>query len=76
VRQLGFRNEMEENVPIYRYKCRACEHELELTQTVKEGEEYKERIKDCPECGESEWRRVMSPSSFQLQGRGWYKNGY
>ena len=63
-------------MPIYRYKCKACDHELELIQSMKEGEEYQATVKECPKCTASEWHRLISLGSFQLKGGNWFKDGY
>ena len=58
-------------MPIYRYRCAACEHELEL---IHSWEDYAPSI--CPACGEEKLDRVMGKSNFKLSGKGWYKDGY
>lgn len=63
-------------MPMYKYKCKACNHELELIQSIKEGDEYQATVKECPKCGAPEWHRLISLGSFQLQGGGWYRDGY
>lgn len=63
-------------MPIYRYKCEVCDHELELIQSMKEGEEYQATVKECPKCTAPKWRRLISNTSFKLQGGGWFRDDY
>jgi putative FmdB family regulatory protein len=58
-------------MPIYEYKCRACDHEFEVEQHLNDP-----HIKTCPECGKDEVEKLISVSNFQLAGRGWYSDGY
>lgn len=63
-------------MPIYRYRCDTCSHEAELVQSIKEGDEYLESRPKCPKCDAQTWTRLISLGSFQLQGKGWYRDGY
>jgi putative FmdB family regulatory protein len=56
-------------VPIYEYQCRKCEKVTEQIQG------YDDPGPICPSCG-GKTDRVMSESSFQLKGSGWYKTDY
>jgi putative FmdB family regulatory protein len=59
-------------MPIYEYRCLACDHEFEREQRITE-----DAIKKCPACGKLKVRRLISSgSSFQLKGGGWYNDGY
>lgn len=58
-------------MPLYEYRCAACGHELEAVQKFSDKE-----LTDCPNCGQSELKRLMSMSSFSLRGGGWYADGY
>lgn len=64
-------------MPIYEYACKNCNHEYEtLTTSVKEAEALEKEIK-CPLCGSIEKERaVPKKTSFQLKGKGWYRDGY
>lgn len=55
-------------MPIYEYKCDACEHRYEEIECMNAP------IPDtCPSCKEASCvRRLISPSSFVLKGGGWY----
>ena len=57
-------------MPIYEYRCGTCSHEFE--QMVK----LSDPTPPCPRCGATEVRKLVSASSFQLKGGGWYKDHY
>lgn len=57
-------------MPIYEYACKKCGI-VETMQSIKA-----EPLKNCPNCGEAGAEKVISRNSFQLQGGGWYKDGY
>ena len=57
-------------MPIYEYQCADCDEHLELIQKVGEG-----RKRKCPECG-GKLEKLISRTSFQLKGGGWYDQGY
>ena len=58
-------------MPIYEYRCDACGHELEKLQRMSE-----EPLRDCPDCGQSELRRLVSAAGFRLKGGGWYETDF
>lgn len=43
----------------YVFRCRSCGHEFELTATVAEYQSRK--APSCPQCGQTEARRVFTP---------------
>jgi putative FmdB family regulatory protein len=56
----------------YEYLCRACKHTWETDQKITE-----EPSRICPACGEAEAMRLISQSTFILNGDNWAsKNGY
>jgi putative FmdB family regulatory protein len=57
-------------MPIYEYRCEACDQQFERWQRITE-----EAVKTCPTCGK-EVRRLISATSFQLKGTGWYASDY
>ena len=57
-------------MPIYEYECPACEKVFEVQQRISD-----DPIQNCPEC-QGEVKKLMSMSSFQLKGGGWYADGY
>jgi putative FmdB family regulatory protein len=59
-------------MPIYEYKCQKCGNELEVMQKVSDPAPVK-----CEKCGaENSHERLMSRTSFQLKGGGWYSDLY
>ncbi len=57
-------------MPVYEYECPACEKVLEVQQRMADAP-----LTICPEC-EGPVKKIMSRSSFQLKGGGWYADGY
>jgi putative FmdB family regulatory protein len=57
-------------VPIYEYRCLKCLKEFEAMQKFSDSP-----LKKCPTCGGSV-KRLISRSSFQLKGSGWYLTDY
>jgi putative FmdB family regulatory protein len=39
-------------MPIYEYRCEACQHELEALQKLSD-----EPLRDCPKCGAASLRK-------------------
>ena len=58
-------------MPIYEYRCESCAHLFDVLQKVSEAP-----LKECPECGELELRRLVSAPSFRLKGGGWYETDF
>jgi putative FmdB family regulatory protein len=58
-------------MPTYEYRCEACSHELEAFQSIKDA-----KLTKCPKCGRKKLERLISGTSFQLKGDGWYKDLY
>ncbi len=59
-------------MPIYEYRCGRCGHELEVMQKISDP-----APDPCPKCGEAgALERLMSRTSFQLKGGGWYADLY
>ena len=56
-------------MPIYEYKCAEC-GVFEATQRITE-----DPLKKCPTC-QSKVRKLISNTSFQLKGSGWYVTDY
>ncbi|MCF8056800.1 MAG: zinc ribbon domain-containing protein [Desulfocapsa sp.] len=57
-------------MPVYEYECSACEKVYEVQQRMVD-----DPLSQCPEC-EGPVTKIMSRSSFQLKGGGWYADGY
>jgi len=58
-------------MPIYEYKCTACNHRLEKLQRMSD-----EPLKDCPECEKPELTKLVSAAGFRLTGTGWYETDF
>lgn len=58
-------------MPVYEYQCQACRHEFEHWQKISEPP-----VKTCPKCKKRRVERLISLSSFQLKGGGWYSDLY
>jgi putative FmdB family regulatory protein len=56
-------------MPIYEYQCEKC-GEFEITQRITEPP-----LKKCPTC-KRKVRKLISNTSFQLKGSGWYVTDY
>ncbi|OGT46529.1 MAG: hypothetical protein A3E83_01325 [Gammaproteobacteria bacterium RIFCSPHIGHO2_12_FULL_41_20] len=54
-------------MPIYEYQCKACGHQLEALQKVSDV-----ALTDCPACHQATLSKLVSATSFQLKGTGWY----
>ncbi|HEX7043598.1 MAG TPA: FmdB family zinc ribbon protein [Burkholderiales bacterium] len=54
-------------MPIYEYECGECGHRFESIQKMSD-----DPLTDCPSCGQSRLRRLVSAAGFQLKGTGWY----
>ena len=58
-------------MPIYEYQCQSCEHKLEAMQKMSD-----EPLKECPECGKPELKKLISAAGFRLSGSGWYETDF
>jgi putative FmdB family regulatory protein len=58
-------------MPIYEYRCESCDHEFERFQQRNDDDP-----EACPDCGEGGVKRLISDTSFQLKGSGWYETDY
>lgn len=56
-------------MPIYEYQCSKC-GVFEVTQRITE-----DPLVKCPDC-RSKVRKLISNTSFQLKGSGWYITDY
>ena len=57
-------------MPVYEYECGGCMKIFEMQQRVADAP-----LTVCPDCGGGV-RKLISRSSFQLKGGGWYSDGY
>lgn len=58
-------------MPIYEYKCKACDHRLEKLQRMTD-----DVLTDCPECEKPELAKLVSAAGFRLTGTGWYETDF
>jgi len=54
-------------MPIYEYKCKKCGYIFEQLQKISE-----KPLRTCPKCKKSGLAKLISNTSFQLKGAGWY----
>lgn len=54
-------------MPIYEYKCSECGHSFEQLQKISD-----KPLHTCQECGKKQLVKLISNTSFQLKGTGWY----
>jgi putative FmdB family regulatory protein len=57
-------------MPIYEYECNSCCNVFEVFQRMTE-----DSLTNCPDCS-GPVKKLVSMSSFQLKGGGWYADGY
>ena len=57
-------------MPIYEYQCQSCEDVIEKWQSLSD-----EPMATCPSCS-GPLKKIISMSSFQLKGGGWFADGY
>ncbi len=57
-------------MPIYEYECPKC-GVIEVTQRITE-----DALTKCPECKRCKVKKLISNTSFQLKGSGWYVTDY
>ena len=57
-------------MPIYEYLCEKCGSHTEVIQKVND-----EPLKRCQKC-RGKLQKVVSRTSFQLKGGGWYLSDY
>ena len=57
-------------MPIYEYACPKC-GEFEVTQRITD-----DPLKKCPTCKSTKIKKLISSTSFQLKGTGWYVTDY
>lgn len=58
-------------MPIYEYECGSCGHRLEAIQKMSDPV-----LKDCPSCGQSTLKKLISAAGFHLKGSGWYATDF
>jgi len=58
-------------MPIYEYRCSSCGHEKEVLQKLSDAP-----LAECPACGKSTLRKLVSAAGFHLKGSGWYATDF
>jgi putative FmdB family regulatory protein len=59
-------------MPTYDYRCRACEHEFEAFQSMKD-----KPLRKCPECGKLKLERLIGMGAGVIfKGGGFYETDY
>jgi len=57
-------------MPVYEYECQSCNEVIEVWQSLSE-----DQLTTCPSCS-GDLKKIISKSSFQLKGGGWFADGY
>ena len=58
-------------MPIYEYRCTACQHKLEALQKFSDAP-----LVTCPQCTQDTLTKLVSAAGFQLKGSGWYQTDF
>jgi putative FmdB family regulatory protein len=58
-------------MPLYEYRCDACEHQFEVIQRFSD-----DPIAICPSCGGGPVAKLLSSPAIQFKGSGWYITDY
>jgi putative FmdB family regulatory protein len=58
-------------MPLYEYRCEACEHQFEVIQRFSD-----DPITVCPACGLEPVIKLPSSPAIQFKGTGWYITDY
>ena len=58
-------------MPIYEYQCEKCGEVFEVTQKISDPP-----LKKHDSCGSKKVKKLISQTSFQLKGGGWYVTDY
>jgi putative FmdB family regulatory protein len=58
-------------MPVYEYECGKCGHRFEEWQKISD-----KPIQTCPKCKAKKVEKLISQTSFQLKGGGWYSDLY
>ena len=58
-------------MPIYEYRCEACDHRLEKLMKLSD-----EPPVICPKCSQPALQKMVSAAAFRLKGSGWYETDF
>ena len=59
------------SMPIYEYECQACGFRHEALQKMSDSP-----LTDCPQCKQSQLKKLVSAAAFRLKGGGWYETDF
>ena len=59
------------SMPIYEYRCEACNHQFDALQKMSD-----EALKNCPNCAKPALIKLVSAPAFRLNGTGWYETDF
>lgn len=62
-------------MPLYTYRCKDCKDEVDVVQSMEEGDRYLKARPKCKKC-DGEVQRIIKGANFKLEGRGWERDGY
>ena len=58
-------------MPIYEYRCAACDYRFEIIQKFSDAPATR-----CPNCEQHQAARQLSAPAIQFKGSGWYITDY
>ena len=58
-------------MPIYAFRCTACEHQFDRLQKLSDPDPD-----TCPDCGAQAVKRQLTAPAFRLSGSGWYETDF
>ena len=58
-------------MPIYAYRCLSCGFQKDHLQKISDA-----LLTVCPECGKSDYQKMLTAAGFQLKGSGWYATDF
>jgi len=58
-------------MPIYEYRCSACGFQKEFLQRLNDAPPA-----ECPKCGKSTLKKLVTAAGFHLKGTGWYATDF
>lgn len=62
-------------MPIYEYECQTCGYRFDKKMKLEEANPPCPNSNQGKKCGKVT-KKLVSLTSFQLKGGGWYKDGY
>ena len=65
------KEKIEGKMPIYEYRCQSCGHQFDKLQKISDA-----LLVECPVCGKSSLKKLVSAAGFRLTGSGWYETDF